>query len=284
LSWHARTGEKQKARLAFKQCLQKRILSSEVPHQICPSFNGNEKAIPDLRRRQHLWDTWYSAAQQAAQVSSTEVKAKRKQTRLDARVAKQAKWDFTVSQTSKEKIGYVPRLPITTTGRTDDTWWRCSFCDYRVKYGDKRRSDLKRKHLKDMHCHDNIPLHDGKNDPLSNPSRLIKASDAYDARWNRLQRLMSEPHKVAKEPSYFREYTNKRGIPWKVALYPCLLCGMKVQIRDFPNTVCKEGGPPPKVAVRKQLWQNCGKKLSNELSHLQRASVLLATALLLDSA
>ena len=255
-----------------------------MPHQICPSFNGNEKAIPDLRRRQHLCDTWYSAAQQAAQVSSTEVKAKRKQTRLDARVAKQAKWDFTVSQTSKEKIGYVPRLPITTTGRTDDTWWRCSFCDYRVKYGDKRRSDLKRKHLKDMHCHDNIPLHDGKNDPLSNPSRLIKASDAYDARWNRLQRLMSEPHKVAKEPSYFREYTNKRGIPWKVALYPCLLCGMKVQIRDFPNTVCKEGGPPPKVAVRKQLWQNCGKKLSNELSHLQRASVLLATALLLDSA
>ena len=80
-----------------------------------------------------------------------------------------------------------------------------------------------------------------------------------------MHELMSEQlpwpgaHKVAKEPSYFREYTNRRGMPWKVAL-PLLSVRHAGSNSGFSDHCLQKRRPPPNVAVRKQLWRELRQK------------------------
>jgi hypothetical protein len=102
---------------------------------------------------------------------------------------------------------------------------------------------------------------------MANPTRLIKADEAFTARWHRLHDIISAElpwpgaHKLEREPSYFREYTTKTGRTWTSALYACTVCDMKVQIRDYPTAICRNGERAPAVAERKRIWKDIRKQV-----------------------
>ena len=70
-------------------------------------------------------------------------------------------------------------------------------------------------------------------------------------------------HKLEREPSYFREYTTKTGRTWTSALYACTVCDMKVQIRDYPMAICRNGERAPAVAERKRFGKISVNRLLN---------------------
>ena len=104
---------------------------------------------------------------------------------------------------------------------------------------------------------------------MANPTRLIKADEAFTVRWHRLHDIISAElpwpgaHKLEREPSYFREYTTKTGRTWTSALYACTVCDMKVQIRDYPMAICRNGERAPAVAERKRFGKISVNRLLN---------------------
>jgi hypothetical protein len=82
-----------------------RILSHEIPSQVCDQFQGNPKSIPSLETRQTLWNQWLDEAHKAARIDPKETSFKQKQARLQARVAKQNLWDAKVNPVTKAKRG-----------------------------------------------------------------------------------------------------------------------------------------------------------------------------------
>ena len=248
------------------RCQSKRILSCQIPEQICPSFQGNNKSIPALATRKKLWKTWYKDAHKAAHVDPTEVSKKCKATRTEVKVAKQAKWDEAATKATVSSPRF-SGLSLQESDRSKDTWWHCPFCDFKVAYGDRRRSDLKSRHLKNVHQSPNLSLNTHKNDALTNPQRLVKAQYAFDQRWLRFYaEIIDGPwpgsHKIEQKPSYFRQYKSKSGHTWQRAMYACTVCQMKVCMSDFPTSVCRLADEdPPSVTDRKAIWKTLRAKV-----------------------
>ena len=261
----------QKARQGWScaQCNAPKVLSSEVPVQICPKFQGSPGTVPPLQKRKKLWDRWYKEAHST-------VREKHKQTLIEtakknrqtAKRERQAGWDLQHVTHHKAPVRRFDGLQVVPCDRSQDVWWRCSICDFSITYGTYRRSDVKSRHLKKTHDLPNISLHQHKNDANAVPGRLINSQKAFDDRWLRLHDVIKTApwngaHTLERQPAYHRSYRSKTGHTWYRAMYKCLKCGMMVSLSEFPTSTCRPvHGECPSVQRRKKLWKEIRAKVT----------------------
>ena len=199
-------------------------------------------------------------------MSKADARKKRVQLRIQNKVARQAAWDADRKCTPAKQFR---GLSLTETDRSNQTWWHCGLCEFTGKYNQRRRSDVKAKHLRDVHASSNISLNPLKNDVLANPARIVKTVEAFQARWQRLHSLIKDgpwpgAHCLNEEAeaAYHRSYqAQKTGKTWTRAMYLCNKCGMHVSISDFVTAACKKTGVLPPLEKRKELWKALRKQV-----------------------